>query len=137
MVGYNAGINLENDRSYNDKKVIAVSEMATYTTDGTDNIIITRVGHQAQLNNYVTVAFTSGVCKDLSTEQQLMYVNALTDDTFTLTAITEIAVGSGNCTITRYEKEIEESDVLGILNSSNIFGTGACYFAKELINQTS
>lgn len=136
VIGYNAGKNLENDRSYNDKKVIDVSETATYTTDGTDNIIITRTGHQAQLNNYVTVAFTSGVCKDLSTEQQLMYVNALTDDTFTLTAITEIVAGSGSCIITRYEKEIEESDIIGLLNSSNILGTGACYFTKR-VNQSN
>ena len=136
VIGYNAGINLEDDRSYNDKKVIGVSETATYTTDGTDNIIITKTGHQAQLNNYVTVAFTSGVCKDLSTEPQLMYVNGLTDDTFTLTAITDIAAGNGNCTITRYEKETEESDVLGLLNASNILGTGACYFTKR-VNQSN
>lgn len=135
LIGYNCGVNLEWDRSYNGKRVVLVNESATYTTNGTTNIIVTKTGHQAANGNYVTLTFTSGSCNKLSTEIQLLYVNNVAGNTFTLTAPVNVPIGSGDCTISRYEVAIG-GETLGLLNSSNIVGTGAAYYTKR-VNQSN
>lgn len=110
FIGSNALMALGEDISYNGKKYVTASDSATYECTNGSTILVTCSGHQAVVDNYVRIKFTSGNLTANTTEEQLLYVSAVTSTTFTLTTDYTTLSGSGNCTINGYETNGDVSD---------------------------